>query len=363
MAHNGPVTDRRTIVHVVPSDLNRGAQKHVSELRTALGGAVEHHVAVALFRAPAGRLGPALLLDVPSGRMRRLGFDVRALWRLRRALTRLRPAVVVAHGGEALKYAVPSSRAPVIYHRIGISGMGQRGVQTALYRRLAARAALVVAVSADTAEEVRRTLGLEEGAVRVVPNGRDPAAYSPAVPSPGPPRLVFVGHLTGSKRPELFLRAVAEVGRRGHGVEGVMVGDGPMLDQIKSDAPPEVRVLGARDDVPALLTESDVFVFTSIEAGEGLPGVLIEAAMSGLPIVATRVPGATDVIEHGTTGLLVAPDDEAGLVDAVERLVGDEEMRTRMGTAARRRAVAELSLERSAAGWRAAIDAVAGPLA
>ena len=111
-------------------------------------------------------------------------------------------------------------------------------------------------------------------------------------------------------------------------------------------------MLGRRDDVATLLAGSDIFVFTSLPPGEGMPGVLIEAGLSGLATVSTRVPGARDVIEDGVTGLLVDIDDKTGLIAAVDRLVGDAALRQSMGHQARQRCLERFTLETSARQWR-----------
>ena len=104
-------------------------------------------------------------------------------------------------------------------------------------------------------------------------------------------------------------------------------------------------MLGRRSDVPQLLSESDIFVFTSLPPGEGMPGVLIEAGLSGLATVATRVPGARDVIEDGVTGLLVDIEDKPGMTDAVRRLVSDRALREAMGQKARTRCMDMFTLQ------------------
>jgi glycosyltransferase involved in cell wall biosynthesis len=111
-------------------------------------------------------------------------------------------------------------------------------------------------------------------------------------------------------------------------------------------------MVGSRDDVPRLMAESDVFVFPSLPAGEGMPGVLIEAGLSGLATVSTRVPGARDVVEEGVTGLLVDIDNKLGFIEAVGRLVSDEELRRSMGERARQRCLQRFTLEASARRWR-----------
>jgi glycosyltransferase involved in cell wall biosynthesis len=115
-------------------------------------------------------------------------------------------------------------------------------------------------------------------------------------------------------------------------------------------------MLGRRDDVPDLMTGSDIFVFTSLAPGEGMPGVLIEAAMAGLATVATRVPGARDVVEDGVTGFLVDISDKAGLVDSVRRLVADAELRADMGRRARERALHMFTLQASVNNWHRVLD-------
>jgi glycosyltransferase involved in cell wall biosynthesis len=83
-----------------------------------------------------------------------------------------------------------------------------------------------------------------------------------------------------------------------------------------------------------------------------MPGVLIEAALSGLATVSTRVPGAKDVIEDGVSGAIVDTDDREAMVDAVDRLIGDPELRRAMGARARERGLEGYTLEASAEQWR-----------
>src|SRR5205085_6735741 len=130
--------------------------------------------------------------------MRRAGFDPRAAWRLRRYLKRVRPDAVVAHGGEALKYAAFAA-APrrLLYLKIGTSaGVLTGSLHRRIYRVLVPRAGLVAAISDDAADEAVTMFGIPRTRIRVVPNGRDPERFLPWKPHPGRPKLVFVGHLT-----------------------------------------------------------------------------------------------------------------------------------------------------------------------
>jgi glycosyltransferase involved in cell wall biosynthesis len=99
-----------------------------------------------------------------------------------------------------------------------------------------------------------------------------------------------------------------------------------------------VTWVGARDDIPELLSCADIFALPSWR--EGLPRSAIEASAMGLPVVATRIRGCRQVVQPGTTGLLVKLRDVAELTAALRQLVSDAELRTRMGAAGRARAVA-----------------------
>jgi glycosyltransferase involved in cell wall biosynthesis len=360
-------TDRELIVHVISRDLLRGGQVNARDLRAGLDGDGQAHVVLTLFAARRGALGDSDALDVGGGRLRRAGFDPRAAVALRRWIRRHRPSVVVAHGGEPLKYVAAAAPADttVVYHGLGTaSPKARRGWRRALYGRLARRAAVVVAISREVEREVLDLLDVDAARVRVIPNFRDPSKYTPPPerPARATPRAIFVGHLTRTKRPLLFLEAIADVRRRQPAVEGLVVGGGPLLDVVRRAAPPGVEVLGPRHDVEAVLRDADVFVFTSLPEGEGMPGVLIEAAMAGLASVATRVAGAEDVVIDGVTGFVVGPHDTDGLRTAIERLTGDAVLRRQMGAAARRHAVEHFTIDRAVASWQHALrDATAQP--
>lgn len=346
------------ILHVLPYDLARGAQRYARSLVDVLAGDEDSHQILTLFRAEPVLLSPDVELDVPQGPLRRVGVDPRVVLRLRRAVRRLRPEVVVAHGGESAKYAalaIPKGT-PLVYLKIGTAHESlQRKARKGLHGYYTRRADVIAAVSSDVAEEAHRLYGVPESRLMVLPNARDPEIFRPRDDRPESqrPRLVFVGHLDPGKRPDWFVEVVQELRRRDRDFEAVMVGDGPMEQTLRAPAEAAgVDMLGRRDDVPDLLAESDIFVFTSLPRGEGMPGVLIEAGLAGLATVSTRVPGARDVIEDGVSGLLLGIDDKAGLIEAVDRLVGDGPLRRSMGREARARCVEGFTLEASAELWR-----------
>jgi glycosyltransferase involved in cell wall biosynthesis len=164
--------------------------------------------------------------------------------------------------------------------------------------------------------------------------------------------LLFVGRLTAGKRPDRFVALVERLRAQGLAVSARMIGEGPMRPALEArSARAGIDMLGWYDDVVAPLQEADVLVFTSAPDGEGMPGVLIEAGLCGLPAVATRVAGASSVIEHGQTGLLVEVDDLDGLVRSTAELVQHPQRLAAMGAAARDRCQRRFSLHAVAQQW------------
>jgi glycosyltransferase involved in cell wall biosynthesis len=345
----------RVVVHVVPCDLLRGAQVYAHALRDALDEPGESHTIVSLFAGERDAPPADVVLGVASGPLRRTGFDPRAALALRRELRRLRPDVAIAHGGEPLPYlaAVAPRGTRVAYLRIGAQGPTS-ALSRARQRWALRRTALVVAVSDAAAADV---VADAPGEVHVIPNGRDPAPFAaPATRGGQPPQVLFVGHLDDDKRPLRFVDVVRAVRARGVDARAAIVGDGPLLDAVCTAAGGDVDVLGHRGDVPALLLGADVLVMTS-RPPEGMPGVLIEAALAGLPAVTTDVPGARDVVADGETGFVVPVDDLDAMVDRVADLVADPDRRAAMGAAARHRGT-QFTLDVTIGRWRQLLASV-----
>jgi glycosyltransferase involved in cell wall biosynthesis len=123
--------------------------------------------------------------------------------------------------------------------------------------------------------------------------------------------------------------------------------DPESLDRL---SPAEVQELkqilswpGARDDIPAILAVSDVFVLPSTYR-EGIPRVLLEALSMGLPIITTDSPGCREAVEEGSNGFLIRAGQADELEAAVLRLVDDPALRQRFGSISRRMAVERFDL-------------------
>jgi glycosyltransferase involved in cell wall biosynthesis len=148
--------------------------------------------------------------------------------------------------------------------------------------------------------------------------------------------VLTVSRLTVQKGIPTLLEAAAIVHAVRPGVRFLLVGpresEGPFaVDRALIDRyAPYVITLGARSDVPALLGLSDVFVCPT-EYREGIPRVLLEAGLAGVPMVATRVPGCDDVVTENWNGHLVPQRDPAALAAAILDLLQDPARASAMG--------------------------------
>ena len=168
---------------------------------------------------------------------------------------------------------------------------------------------------------------------------------------PGRPMVLLMSRMLWDKGVGEFVDAARMAEERGADARFVLVGD---PDPENPAAIPRetlqrwsdsgvVEWWGQRSDAPALLAQARVVVLPSYR--EGLPKVLLEAAASGRPMIATDVPGCREVVEPGVTGQLVPARDAAGLAEAMLGLLADPERCRQMGTQARRLAEREFGVE------------------
>ena len=215
--------------------------------------------------------------------------------------------------------------------------IGKSAGQLALQRAAYGCAHVVVANSQAAAARLARER-VPMPRVRVVPNGIALDAYAPRR-SDGPiRRIVTVANLRPEKGHDALIAAMPAVLRRRPELEFVFAGDGPCRGRLEALArttgvADRVRFVGHAEDVAGLLASSDLFVLPS--RSEAFPNSVLEAMAAGLPVVATRVGGITELVEHQRTGVLVPPDDERALSFALLDLVQWPAHAARLGEAAR----------------------------
>lgn len=250
------------------------------------------------------------------------------LWRLRRAAARIDADVVHAHW--LLAGAVASTlRRPYVVQVWGTDIELARRVPW-LARPVLRRAAVVVAASNALADAARQ---LGAAAVEIVPTG---VTIPPNVPNPSePPHVLYAGRLSAEKGIAEFVAATDALPR-------VIVGVGPIAvpEGLGVVAPAEIGDYYARAAVVAVPSRREGYGMTAREA-----------MAHGRAVVATAVGGLLDAVDDDETGLLVPPRDVPALRAALERLLGDVELRRRLGAAARAKAQREWA-------WDHATDAL-----
>jgi phosphatidylinositol alpha-1,6-mannosyltransferase len=272
------------------------------------------------------------------------------------------PFGVLMHGNEFLR----------LRHAIHRSRLERRTA-----RGLLGTASVVVANSrwgADLVLAVAEELGLSlaDQQVRVVAPGADPGAFRPGLDTAevrgryglGNGLLLLTVSRTASARGiETGLRALHALGEAGAGVRYAVVNGGGAHDELAAvvkelGITARVRFLHGvpEADLPALFSAASVYLEPSREAGfdlEGHGSGLLDAAASGVPVVAVRSGGAPEVVTDGVTGLLVDNDHPDELADALGTLLADDALARRLGAAGRQRVERELNWDRVAAELRA----------
>jgi glycosyltransferase involved in cell wall biosynthesis len=215
-----------------------------------------------------------------------------------------------------------------------------------LYTRATAR---IVTTGEALKEELIRRNGFPPARIDSVPTGVDAKRYRPgdrraaraALRLPlDKPLVGIVATLRSWKGHRYLIEALPEEAQL------VIVGDGPQREALEALAKQkQVLLAGNQKDVVPWLQAFDVFALPSY-ANEGVPQALTQAMLVGLPCVTTNVGGIGELARHEDTALVVPAEDSAALRSALQRLLRDETLRTRLGAAARRHAEANFSYER-----------------
>ena len=293
--------------------------------------------------------------------------ELRALWSLTRLYRRLRPDLIhhvtikpVLLGGVAARLA----GAPAVIS--AVSGLGYvfitRGWRAAVLRgaiktgyRLALKrpgARVIFQNPDDRRKFLDQSLVERDAEVLIKGSGVDTARFAPSPEPDGPPLVVLPARMLRDKGVGEFVEAARTL--RGEGVQArfALVGDS---DPGNPTAIPEARLRawqddgivewwGHRADMPAVLAQAHIVCLPSYR--EGLPKSLIEAAACARAIVSCDVPGCREIARRDENALLVPPRRAAALAEALRRLIGDADLRRRLGARGRALAEAEFSLER-----------------
>jgi glycosyltransferase involved in cell wall biosynthesis len=328
------------IVHCFRSPIG-GLFRHVADLTqeqarnghsvgiicdSSTGGAYEER----LFE----RLMPALALGLKRFPMRRQvsPSDLAATWRLMREIGSLNPDVLHAHGAKGGAYArmigallrASGTRVARIYTPHGGSlhydphTLGGR-VYFTTERFLELMTEALIFVSDYEANAYRLKVGPPRPPVTLARNGLRPEEFEPVMPDTDAVDFLYIGMLRDLKGTDVFIDALAEIGRReGRAPSAMIVGDGP--DKVKYQEAVRNLDLGTttlfHDPMPARDAFRRARVVVVPSRAESMPYIVLETIGAGVPLIATKVGGIPEI--YGPySDQLVAPSDIGALTDAM----------------------------------------------
>ncbi len=335
-------------MHLLPHP-GQGGERYVEQLREGLPE-YEHAIDTLAPSPSPVKAAPALIFKRPflAAEAKKAGVvhihgDMAAI--LSRQIVKGTPVVFTSHGlhfvrratgrratwaRRALREVMRTATATLCTSQAELEELQEIAQGEA--RLVLARNAVPPAPAADPEQRARVRAELDVGADDVV--------------------ALFAGELSARKDPLLAIEAAGAVRKEGLPLVLLVAGDGPLRDEVAAKAGDGVRVLGQRDDVPALLAASDLFVLPS--AREGLSLAVLEAMAAGLPAVVADGAGNPEAV--GDAGLVVPTGDGTALAEALAELASDPGRRARLGAAARERARTEFAEDRLFATVREAYD-------
>jgi glycosyltransferase involved in cell wall biosynthesis len=343
------------ILHLVGRSHRRGAEQVAQELAIELEARGHQNDLLAVSLGHHGERVPGLqpLVDHVAQRPAQLA---EAVWRLRGELRRRPVDVVLAHGAAAALVAALAARsmvgrAPKVMWQttsaLALDSFGR--LQLACWRVALPGVDGAVSLTAEIGEQLRG-FGYR-GPMWAVPNarradrfvgldrGREASSLRAELGvGPDVALLGLVGYLVKEKDPTVAVEVLAELRRRGTDAHLVVVGSGPLEAEVtetveRTGLSGRVSLLGHRDDVAHVLGGIDLLVLTS--SFEGVPGILIEAAMAGCPAVTFPVGEVAEVVVDGETGVITAESTVSAMAGALASLLADPHRCRTLGDAAR----------------------------
>lgn len=289
--------------------------------------------------------------------------DLRALIRLIRLFARYRPELVhFFHAKPILLGSIAIALIPGWRPRVvsTITGLGYAYIEGGMnwqiasmgYRLLMRRSDATIFQNKDDLDMfVRRKWIDQDKAALIIGSGVDTIRFRPGTHRGGRTIVLMLSRLIHQKGVQEFLDAAKVVNDRYSNITFLLAGEieSDHADRISETTIVQatresgVEYLGFVSNVEELLSTAHILVFPSYYR-EGLPRVVIEAAACAVPTIGADVPGTREAIEDGITGFLVPPRNHELLATRIGQLLDDDELRSRMGRAARRKALKEFDV-------------------
>jgi glycosyltransferase involved in cell wall biosynthesis len=292
----------------------------------------------------------------------------RAVMALARYFRREAPHIVQSHGARANFFSRLAARLARVPRHVSTvhnslydypASALRRAVYLSLDRLTVSWTETIVCVAESLARDLVLRSRVPAGKVRVVQNGVDLARFDPACAEGErirrasglgqAPVLGIIGRMTPQKDHRTFLAALARVKAECPDVQALIVGDGPLRQDIEAEAmglglTAACHFVGVRGDIPDCLAAMTVVVLSSVS--EGFPFTVLETLAMARPLVATAVNGVTEIVDPDVTGVLVPPRRPDLLAAAVLDLLRDPERARGLGQAGRKDVEVRFPIER-----------------
>lgn len=331
---SGGGNERLRVAHVLGGHGGIGGAERVLAALVSGSGPVDHCVIAPFVNEQHSAELRRVLRDAPvvtGGASRVTELPTARRW-LEAMLSEARADVVHAHLFHASTLVASlSSRVPhVLTHHHGslFHDQGRRAHEM-VDRWAGRRYDRIVAVSHAVASFLTEVYEYPSSRIQVIHNGWTGTPRTRDVPEVD---FVSISHLRREKGHEVLLDAFAQVGQRAPSVRLRIAGDGPLRSHLEQRCrhlgiEGSVEFLGAVPDVWDILARAGLAVFPSLTEPQGI--AVLEAMAAGCPVIASRVGGIPEMVDHGRNGHLVPPADAPALADAMLRLHGDDQLRAR----------------------------------
>ncbi len=363
-----PSRARNTVLHLLTGRVFGGAEEHALSILTKMRAhGFEPYLAApgALIEAMEPNLSAAGVKYLPLEFSSRL--DVLTGARLLRFMRRENIAILHCHlftaslSGAGVARMAGVGAVLETCHGPEVWRMG-KGLRASFWvdRQVGRLVDKYIAVSHAAARHLSETKRVPKNKIRVIHNGRDldhfgstnsqrRAATRSSLGLRDEPTILTLARLDEQKGHRHLIDALAKVAAHRPDVVTILAGEGPLEHRLRAQCAAlgltkRVRFIGYRRDVPELFEAADVVVLPSLY--EGLPLVAIEALAAGRPMVATEVDGTPEVVIHEKTGLLVPPANPTALAAAIERLLNDSELASRLAADGRKFVRENFALQR-----------------
>lgn len=294
----------------------------------------------------------AINIDLPGDKKSFL--SIQKMKALRECLKKYEIDVIQCNGAETLKYVVAAQQGikkrPIVYRNISQVSFWMKNsiLKKKLNGFLFSHVAQVVSVGQKSMDDVVEIFPFLKDKTCVISRGvptksvdkqlaRKNIHQELSIPE-HQQVLLWVGALSPEKNPLFLIDVMEELIKIQSDVVLLMAGKGTMMDGIRNAIETKgmqshIKLLGYRKDLPTLNAAADVAVLVS--KIEGVPGVLLEAAVQSTPCVAVNVGGVSEVVEDGITGKVILTHDAQAMAKAIAHYLSDEQSKINAGNAAR----------------------------